>query len=55
MMAKAKKGYALYRRRLSQDGHISTIPGDFLIDEKGNLEKIHYGKFIGDHMNIEAL
>jgi peroxiredoxin Q/BCP len=51
-VTKARQGFALYEKRFSQDGHLATIPAGFVIDEDGNLEHVHYGKFVGDHFNI---
>jgi thioredoxin-dependent peroxiredoxin len=55
MISKARRGYTLYAKRFSQDGHMSTIPSDFLIDESGKLQRVNYGKFIGDHLDLQTL
>jgi peroxiredoxin Q/BCP len=37
------------------EGTIHQIPADFLIDENGNLELIHYGTNIIDHISLEKV
>jgi peroxiredoxin Q/BCP len=55
LIPKAIKGIKLFKNKISQDGHMTTIPSDFLIDKNGNLERVYYGKFIGDHIPITEL
>ncbi|MDJ1483761.1 peroxiredoxin-like family protein [Cytophagaceae bacterium YF14B1] len=55
ILGKAMKGQKLYKEKISQDGHTNTIPAEFLIDEKGRLQIVHYGTHIGDHLPIEQL
>ncbi|MEL7002425.1 MAG: redoxin domain-containing protein [Bacteroidota bacterium] len=51
-----KKGKKLFAdNKYKKDGSTTRIPAEFLIDTDGKIEKAHYGKFIGDHMPIEAL
>lgn len=33
----------------------ALIPGDFVIDKKGKIERAYYGKFFGDHLHLEDL
>ncbi|MCU0439964.1 MAG: redoxin domain-containing protein [Raineya sp.] len=33
----------------------SIIPADFLIDEKGVIQKVHYGNAVNDHMPIDTI
>lgn len=54
--AEMKKGEALYHgKKYKQDGSLTRIPADFIIDEQGLLKMVHYGKFIGDHLPIETI
>lgn len=33
----------------------TLIPGDFIINQKGRIEKLSYGKFLGDHLPLSEL
>jgi thioredoxin-dependent peroxiredoxin len=55
LMTKAMQGKKLFKKSISQDGHTTTIPSEFIIDENGNLSKVHYGRFVGDHLPIQEL
>jgi len=37
------------------DGSKTTVPADFLIDEKGIIKKAYYGRDISDHLPIEEI
>jgi thioredoxin-dependent peroxiredoxin len=53
VIAKGKAGTALAHKPLAkQDGNTTRIEADFLIDERGILEKVHYGRFVGDHLPL---
>ncbi|HEY9049507.1 MAG TPA: peroxiredoxin-like family protein [Ohtaekwangia sp.] len=55
LIEKATQGKKLYKKSISQDGHTTTIPAEFVIDKDGKLSKVHYGEYIGDHLPIESL
>lgn len=55
LVSKALEGKKLFTKTISQDGHTATIPGEFMIDEHGNLSIVHYGRFIGDHLPVSTL
>ncbi len=55
LIGKAMAGKKLFRKPTTQDGHTSTIPGEFIIDEKGNLSAVHYGGYIGDNLALELV
>ncbi len=55
LMAKAIEGKKLFKNPISQDGHTTTIPSEFIIDESGKLTTVHYGNFVGDHLPLEVL
>jgi hypothetical protein len=48
-------GKKLFKKPITQDGHTETIPSEFLIDEQGIIKIARYGRFVGDHMEIEAI
>ena len=54
-MGKMKKGKQLFKEKIKQDGTATRIGADFLIDERGNLITAYYGKFLGDHLLLEAI
>jgi thioredoxin-dependent peroxiredoxin len=54
-MGKMKKGKALFKTKIKQDGNKSTIGADFLIDEKGVVNTAYYGKYVGDHLPLSAI
>jgi len=55
LMGKVMAGKKLFRKAITQDGNVSTIPGEFIIDEKGNLSTVHYGRYVGDHLALDLL
>lgn len=40
---------------LTIKGHMDIIPIDILVDEKGKVQDVKYGKDIGDHIPIEEI
>lgn len=55
LIGKAMAGKKLFRKPITQDGNTSTIPSEFIIDEKGTLSTVHYGGYIGDHLALDLL
>lgn len=55
LLSKAMAGSKLFKKPMKQDGHIATIPAEFLIDEQGNLSVVHYGNFLGDHLPLTTI
>lgn len=55
LIGKAMAGKKLFRKPIAQDGNTSTIPSEFIIDEKGKLSTVHYGGYIGDHLALDLL
>jgi len=51
-LSNAIKGYTKYHQFYSMKGSMNRVGAEFLIDEKGILEKVHYGKMVGDHMPV---
>jgi peroxiredoxin len=41
--------------RPSKNSHVSLVPADFLLDEKGNVVDLWYGRDTADHMPIERI
>jgi len=37
------------------EGDRSIVPANFLIDEKGEIQKAYYGKHIGDHLSMKQI
>jgi thioredoxin-dependent peroxiredoxin len=51
-----KKGAALFNeKKYKQDGSMTRMPADFLIDSTGKIQMAHYGKFIGDHISLDEI
>ena len=50
-----KKGRKLFAKKYKRDGKLTRLPADFIVDENGNLKKIHYGNNIGDHLPISEI
>jgi peroxiredoxin len=55
LLSKAIEGKKLFNKSISQDGHTATIPSEFMVDERGKLSIVHYGRFIGDHLPVHTL
>lgn len=55
LMRKVKAGNKLFKQPIKQDGHMTTINSEFIVDERGYLSKVHYANFIGDHLPIEEV
>jgi peroxiredoxin len=55
LITKARSGTKLFRKPMKQDGHTARIPAEFIIDARGKLKRAHYGRFVGDHLQIDAL
>lgn len=51
-LSNAIKGYTKYQKFYSMKGSTNRVGAEFLIDENGILERVHYGKIVGDHMPI---
>jgi peroxiredoxin len=54
-MGKMKKGKKLFKTEIKQDGNGNRISADFLIDENGNVATAYYGKYVGDHLPLDAI
>jgi thioredoxin-dependent peroxiredoxin len=51
-----KKGAALFNeKKYKQDGSMTRMPADFLIDSAGKIQIAYYGKFIGDHIPLDEI
>jgi thioredoxin-dependent peroxiredoxin len=55
LFAKVSQGTKLFKKPMKQDGHMDRIPAEFVIDQHGKVVVAHYGKFVGDHLSLEAL
>ena len=54
-MGKMKAGKKLFKKHLKQDGNMTRIGADFLIDETGKVIIAHYGAYLGDHIPLSEL
>ncbi len=52
---KKEKGNKLFHQDIEKDGSITRISADFLIDENGIIQRVYYGKYLGDHLPIEEI
>jgi thioredoxin-dependent peroxiredoxin len=51
-----KQGEIMFNeKKYKQDGSMTRMPADFLIDSKGIIQIAHYGKFIGDHIPLNVI
>jgi peroxiredoxin Q/BCP len=55
IIGKAMKGKKLFKKPMSQDGHIDRIHAEFLIDQDGKIKLAHYGGYVGDHLSLDVL
>jgi peroxiredoxin len=46
------RGFSKFKKFSSMKGSTNRVEAEFLIDENGILEKVHYGKTVGDHMPV---
>ncbi len=54
-MKKMKKGKQLFKTKIKQDGNANRLGADFLIDEKGNIRRAYYAKYVGDHLPMAEI
>ena len=54
-MSKMKAGKKLFSKKIAMDGPSTTIAADFLIDPRGVLTAVHYGRYLGDQLSPEAV
>jgi kynurenine formamidase len=40
---------------MSEKESISTIPAEFLIDEKGIIKKVHYATKLNDQLSVDVI
>ncbi len=51
-----KQGKKLFNdNKYKKDGATTRIPAEFLISPTGKIEKVYYGKYVGDHIAINEL
>ena len=48
------KGYLKFHKYSPMEGSSDRVEAEFLINEKGVLEKVHYGNAVGDYMPISS-
>ena len=52
---KRSGGKKLFKSTYQRDGSMYRIGADFLIDENGIVQVAYYGKFAGDHLQVEEI
>ncbi len=50
-----KKGKKHSDYKADDEQGSDLIPADFVLDTKGNIETVYYGKFLGDHLPIKDI
>ncbi len=55
MMAKVQAGQKLYKKKPTDDGKVTRMNAEFLIDAGGKIVKAHYAEFLGDDLPISAI
>ncbi len=55
MVNKAASGRKLFKKKIVDDGKVTRMNAEFLIDETGKLTKVHYAEFLGDDLAINDL
>jgi peroxiredoxin len=46
------KGFTKYHKYSSMKGSTNRVGAEFLIDDNGMIERVHYGERVGDHMPL---
>ncbi len=54
-MKKMKPGKKMFKQKIKQDGSMSRIGADFVIDENGIVKEAYYGRHLGDHIPLHEL
>ncbi len=49
-----KNEYTKYKKTADDESKF-YIPGDFLIDSKGQVDLAYYGKYLGDHLDLDEV
>ena len=47
--------YKVFKTKIKQDGNANRLGADFLIDEKGNIRRAYYAKYVGDHLPMAEI
>lgn len=55
MMAKVIAGKKLYKKKITDDGKVTRMEAEFLIDETGKISIAHYAEFLGDNVQLNDL
>jgi thioredoxin-dependent peroxiredoxin len=51
-----KQGEEMFNgKKYKQDGSMTRMPADFIIDRTGSVKVAHYGKYIGDHLPLNTI
>ena len=52
---KHEPGEKYFNQDYERDGHLNRIGADFLVNENGIIQKVYYGKYVGDHIDINEI
>jgi peroxiredoxin len=55
MFKVVKEGEEIMGSSRKQDGHVNTIPSEFVVDQQGLIVLAHYSKFIGDDPELPTV
>lgn len=55
LFAKVSAGEKLFKKKPKVDGSLNRMEAEFLIDENGKLERVHYASFLGDNVPVEKI
>jgi hypothetical protein len=55
LIGKASAGDKLFKKKPELDGNINRMNAEFLIDETGKLNIVHYATFLGDEVKTEKI
>ena len=52
MMAKVMAGKKLFKKKITDDGKVTRMEAEFLIDETGKISIAHYAEYLGDNVEL---
>lgn len=52
MLAKVMAGKKLFKKKITDDGKVTRMEAEFLIDETGKISIAHYAEFLGDKVQV---
>ena len=55
VFAKRTAGQKIARHQFEPEGHRDLLGGEFLIDEEGQIKRVYYNQYLGDHLPVEEI